>query len=169
MSPVSYRINGPWSGELAIIARPRGGDWLEGELRALKESGFDIVSSLLTREESQELDMSLEAQISNQVGLEFFSFPIQDLGVPASATAARDFLRELLNELHAGKRVAIHCRQGIGRSGLIVTGLLVMAGIEPSVAFRKASAARGLEVPETVAQRDWVMELSHDMAELART
>lgn len=169
MTPVTYRIDGPWPGELAIIARPRGGDWLASELRALKEAGFDIVASLLTAEESEELGVSLEADLSSRNGLKFVSFPIPDLGVPNSIDAARPFLEQLLNDLRLGKKIAIHCRQGIGRSGLIATSLLVLAGTEPAAAFRKASAARGFEVPETVAQRDWVMELSANVAELART
>lgn len=169
MLPVTYRIEGPWPGQLAIIARPRGGEWLDGELHALKEAHFDFVLSLLTSEESEELGLTEEAQLSAKHGLEFLSFPIPDLAVPASATATREFLNWLLNELRAGKRIAIHCRQGIGRSGLIATSLLVMEAIDPFVAFRRVSAARGLEVPETTEQRDWVLELSHHVPELART
>jgi len=169
MLPVIYRIEGPWPGQLAIIARPRGGEWLDGELHALKEADFDVVLSLLTSEESEELGLTQEPQLSTKQGLEFLSFPIPDLGVPASATATRAFLNRLLNALRAGKRIAIHCRQGIGRSGLIATSLLVLEAIDPFTAFRRVSAARNLEVPETTEQREWVMELSHHVPELART
>ena len=169
MLPVTYPIEGPWRGRLAIIARPRGGEWLEEELQALKEAHFDVVLSLLTSEEADELGLSKEAQLSAKHGLEFLSFPIPDLGVPAPPNAAREFLNELLNALRAGKQVAIHCRQGIGRSGLIATSLLVMEAIDPFTAFRKVSAARNLAVPETDQQRDWVMELSQHVPELART
>jgi protein-tyrosine phosphatase len=169
MLPVTYRIEGPWSGQLAIIARPRGGEWLGSELCSLKENGFDVVLSLLTSEESEELGVSKEAQLSTKHGLEFLSFPIRDLSIPSSSTVARELLGEILNKLRAGKRIAVHCRQGIGRSGLVATSLLVLAGIDPSVAFRKVSAARGIEVPETVEQRAWVIELSHNVPELART
>lgn len=71
--------------------------------------------------------------------------------------------------MDTGKTVAIHCRQGIGRSGMIATGLMVLAGIDPFVAFGTVSAARGFEVPETPAQRDWVMELAHDVSQLVRS
>ena len=169
MLPVIYCIEGPWPGQMAIIARPRGGEWLDEELHALKEAHFDVVLSLLTSEESKELGLTKEAPLSAKQGLEFINFPIPDLGVPASDTVTRELLHRLLNLLRAGKRVAIHCRQGIGRSGLIATSLLVMEGIDPSAAFRRVSAARNLEVPETTAQRDWVMELSHHVPELAAT
>ena len=169
MLPITYRIEGPWQGQMAIIPRSRGGDWLNEELHALKEAHFNVVLSLLTREESEELGLAKEAELSAQQGLEFINFPIPDLGVPAAAAATHEVLNRLLNVLRAGKRIAIHCRQGIGRSGLIAASLLVMEAIDPFVAFRRVSAARGLEVPETTAQRDWVMELSHRAPELART
>jgi protein-tyrosine phosphatase len=168
MLPIAYRIDGPWSGELAIISRPRGGEWLEDELRSLKEAEFAVLLSLLTKDEAKELGVVKEAELSAKCGLDFLSFPIPDLGVPDSPVAARNVLVQLLDQLHSGKKIAVHCRQGIGRSALIVASLLVMAGLEPSAAFRKVSAARGLDVPETSQQRDWVMELAHNINELAR-
>lgn len=168
MLPITYGIDGPWSGELAIISRPRGGEWLDDELRSLKEAEFNVLLSLLTKEEAKELGIAKEAELSAKYGLDFLSFPIPDLGVPDSTAATRDVLAQILEQLHRGKKIGVHCRQGIGRSGLMVASLLVMAGLEPSAAFRKVSAARGLEVPETSQQRDWVMEFAHDINELAR-
>lgn len=161
----SYHIEGPWPGQLAIVPRPRGGDWLADEVLTLKDEGFDILVSLLTEAESQELGLAREADISRTNGLVYFSFPIPDLGVPDSAPKAQQFVSELHRALMAGKKVAVHCRQGIGRSGLIGSSLLVMSGINPAKAFRLVSAARGLAVPETTEQRDWVMELSRESAE----
>ena len=43
-----YQIEGPWRGQLAIVPRPRGEDWLRDEARAWKDEGFDVVVSLLT-------------------------------------------------------------------------------------------------------------------------
>jgi hypothetical protein len=169
MSPVTYVIEGPWTGQLAIVPRPRGGDWLEDELRGLKNGGFDTVLSLLTPEEAKDLGISDEPDATAKSGMQFFNFPIPDLGVPDEAPATRALLRSMLDKLQNGKHIAIHCRQGIGRSGLIAASLLVMAGIDPLVALRKVSAARGFEVPETAQQRDWIIELAHDIPELART
>jgi protein-tyrosine phosphatase len=161
----SYLIEGPWAGQLAIVPRPRGGDWLDDEMRALKDAGFDLVVSLLTRDESQEFGLDQETSLSREHGLQFCEFPIRDLGVPDSSAAAQEFIGKLHDALTAGKRVAIHCRQGIGRSGLIGSSLLVMSGINPAKAFRLVSAARGLPVPETPEQKDWVVELSRESAE----
>lgn len=161
----SYHIEGPWPGHLAIVPRPRGGEWLDDEVRALQDEGFEVVASMLTSVESEELGLTHEADLSRARGLQFYNFPIPDLGIPDSSRVAQEFIGTLHRALVAGRKVAIHCRQGIGRSGLIASSLLVTSGMDPATAFRKVSAARGLPVPETPEQRDWVVELSHEFAE----
>lgn len=160
----NYLIEGPWPGRLAIVPRPRGGDWLEDEVHAWKEMGFDVVVSLLTRDELDELGLAAEADLSRAQGLQFCEFPIPDLGVPKSSAAARELLDNLRSDLDVGKQIAIHCRQGIGRSGLIAVGVLIVSGVEPELAIRQVSAMRGLSVPETPEQREWVLELARDAA-----
>jgi protein-tyrosine phosphatase len=161
----SYQIEGTWPGELAIVPRPRGGDWLEDEIRALKNEQFDVLVSLLTRDELDEFDLATEAALTRAQGLQFCEFPIADLGIPKSIAAARELIDKLRGGLEAGKKIAIHCRQGIGRSGLIAAGVLVASGVDPETAFRQVSAARGLSVPETLEQRAWVLELARECNE----
>src|SRR5438093_4555051 len=126
-----YWIPESWPGRIAIIPRPRGGDWLEDEVRAWREAGLDVVVSLLTRDEIADLDLEQEANYSAGHDLQFLRFPIPDLGVPSSREAAFDLLGKLDEALAAGKSVALHCRQGIGRSGLIAASLLVLSGLDP--------------------------------------
>ncbi len=92
-------------------------------------------------------------------GMRFTSFPIPDLGVPHSMEAAVTLLREMAERLTAGKRIAIHCRQGIGRSGLVASGVLVAAGMTPDAALDAVRSARGILIPETEEQRQWVRRL----------
>ena len=160
----SYPIEGPWQGELAIVPRPRGGDWLDDEIHALKDGHFDVLVSLLTRDESDEFDLAAEADLSCAHGLQFCEFPITDLGIPQSLTAARVLIDKLYGGLRAGKKIAVHCRQGIGRSGLIAASLLVASGVDAETAFREVSDARGLPVPETAEQRQWVKGLARECA-----
>jgi len=156
----TYLIKGPWSGELAIIPRPRGGDWLEDEAQNLQKAGFDIVVSLLTDEEAKELGLTREAEVIQNQGLQFRNYPIRDLGVPQSRESARQFLAKLHRELLTGKKIAVHCRGSIGRSGLVVASILVLSGVEPTRAFREVSDVRGYDSPETAEQRDWVVTLA---------
>jgi protein-tyrosine phosphatase len=160
----NYIIEGPWPGRLAIVPRPRGGDWLEDEVHAWKEMGFDLVVSLLMKDERDELGLAAEPELSRAQGLQFWEFPIPDLGVPKSSAGARELLDNLRSDLDVGKQIAIHCRQGIGRSGLIAAGVLIVSGVEPELAICEVSAARGLAVPETPEQKEWVLELARDSA-----
>ena len=163
----TYKIKGPWPGELAIIPRPRGGDWLDDEIDRLRIEGFNVVVSLLTATEIEELGLTGERETITRQGLEYCNYPIPDLGIPPSNKSARQLLTRIHRDLQNGRRVAIHCRGSIGRSGLIAAGALVLAGVEPSQAIRQVTKARGFESPETSEQREWVKALPADLADLA--
>ena len=151
-----YWVPGPWRGRLGIVPRPRGGDWLGDEVRSWRESGLDVVTSLLTPDEVAEFDLQEEASRSRQEGLEFYAFPIPDRGVPRSRVDFAQAVRGLEKALTSGKNVAVHCRQGIGRSSLMIASLLAAAGEEPDRAFHRIEQARGRTVPDTDEQREWV-------------
>jgi protein-tyrosine phosphatase len=76
--------------------------------------------------------------------------------VPESDAKVAAVLEKLDADLSSGKNVVVHCRQGVGRTGLMAAGLLVMKGLNPEAAVKTLSAARGISVPETVAQRRWI-------------
>src|SRR5205823_329270 len=82
-----YWIEGPWRGRLAIMPRPRGGDWLEDEIQSWRRSGVDVVVSLLTCEERTELNLRDEESLCRANSIEFISFPIVDRSIPSSAEA----------------------------------------------------------------------------------
>src|SRR5438270_3439072 len=110
-----YWIDGPWPGRLAIVPRPRGGDWLEDEITSWRKEGVNVIISTLTSEEIVDLELSKEGGIIQAKGMEFLAYPIPDRGVPSSFEKMDEFSRQLEEELAHGKNVAIHCRQGIGR------------------------------------------------------
>ena len=151
-----YWVDGAWPGKLALAARPRGGDWLEDEISAWKRNGVDVVLSLLTNEEERDLDLAKEASTVRSQGMEFLSLPIPDRQVPYSETEVAALLDAVNSALAAGRNVVIHCRQGVGRSGLVAACLLASKGLDSRSAVRKVSTARGVEVPETREQREWI-------------
>jgi len=157
-----YWIEGPWQGKLAILPRPRGGDWLEDEVQGWRAAGVDVIVSLLTSDEVADLDLAQEGGLCEAHGIDFRSFPIVDRSVPVSRKATLEFVKKLAKLLAGGKSIAIHCRQGIGRSALIAACLLVLSGIVPEAAFLRVSEGRGCSVPETSEQRQWLMEFAQD-------
>ncbi len=159
MTPDLFWISGPWPGRLAITGRPRGGDWLGDEARGLRRAGVDLVVSLLERDEAAQLGLADEAKATEAVGLQFVSFPIPDRGIPTSAAAAASLIAALTAALEAGKNVGVHCRQSVGRSGLVAAAVLAGTGLDPERAIAIVSAARGEAIPETGEQRSWILQL----------
>jgi len=164
MKPEIYWIDGPWQGRLAIVGRPRGNDWLEDEVLAWKASGIDAVVSLLTADEESELGLESEESLSKSNGILYASYPVPDRSVPRDFGGSVRLIREIEGWLAEGKNVALHCRQGIGRSAVLAACLLVSAGIHPDTAFMRLREARGCAVPETEDQRQWVLQFSREIA-----
>lgn len=63
-------------------------------------------------------------------GLEILRFAIPDMGVPREAESQEfaSFIREVISRLQAGKNVVVHCRGGLGRTGLVAACVLVALG-----------------------------------------
>lgn len=156
LTPKLYWIDGPWPGRLGVAARPRGGDWLEDEITAWKEAGVDVIASLLTPEEVDDLGLTEEGRLAAAQSIRYESLPIPDRETPPSQAIALEAARRLAEELERGRNVIVHCRQGIGRSASIAALVFAAVGIPPRDALLRIAAARGLNVPETEAQREWI-------------
>jgi len=151
-----YWLDESWPGRLAVGTRPRGGEWLKDDVSSWKRAHIDGVLSLLTPDEEQDLDLREEAGEVRAQGMSFTSFPIPDRQTPKSESKLAEVLELATRDLSDGRNVLVHCRQGIGRSGLVAACLLVKKGTSPGAAVDLVSAARGVSVPETLEQRDWI-------------
>jgi protein-tyrosine phosphatase len=156
-----YWIETPSVGRLAIMARPRAGDWLADEVASWRTAGIDMVVSLLDPDEVDELGLQREPHLCEAHAIEFVSFPIPDRGLPGSLGEAAALSRLMALRINEGKAVAVHCRAGIGRSSLIAACALVCSGVDPDEAFASIEGARGVRVPDTEEQRAWVVDF-HD-------
>ncbi|PYM92227.1 MAG: tyrosine protein phosphatase [Candidatus Rokuibacteriota bacterium] len=165
MAAKVFWIAGPWRGRLGIVPRPRGAEWLDDETRGWREAGIEVIVSLLEPAEETELALARESAASTTSGLEFHSFPIPDRSVPSSREAVAQLVDQIVKALDAGKNVALHCRQGIGRSALIAAAALISGGQDAEGAITTIRRSRGLEVPETRAQRQWISDFSSWLAE----
>jgi len=145
---------------LAIMPRPRAGDWLEHEIEKWQREGLSIVVSLLEPVEIAELEIGSEANLCASRGIEYFSFSIPDRGVPTSVAAFDTFLAPVVKRLRRGDAVGVHCRAGIGRAGLTAACILVRAGIPYPLAFPAISRARRVKVPDTEEQESWVQKFA---------
>ena len=147
----------PGAGRLATAARPSADDWLEDEIDTWRAEGVDIVVSLLDAAEARELGLQREGELCRARGMTFVSFPIPDFSLPENEREVARLAGRLVGELKQGRSIAIHCRAGIGRSSVIAACTMISVGIEAADALARIEAARGARVPDTEAQRDWVV------------
>src|SRR6266852_2369307 len=126
-----YSIQGLPAGRISIMARPRGGDWLLDEIKALREAGVDVLVSLLTPGEVMEFDLKEEAECCRRQDVIYLSFPIPDRSIPPFSASTFTFLEQLKGQVSAGKHIALHCRQGLGRAALMAASVLVLTGLSP--------------------------------------
>lgn len=151
-----YWIEGISPGRLGILPCPAGNDDLEAELWELKSQGVNTVASLLTGAEQAKYGMSAEHKWCARHGMLFLSFPIRDHSVPDNEPEAYAFALKLRTLVEQGDTVAVHCFAGIGRSPLVVAATMVLMGCAVEDAFQRISVARGVRVPESERQEEWV-------------
>jgi protein-tyrosine phosphatase len=95
--------------------------------------------SLLEPGEEVDLDLTGEAAASAAMGLAFRAFPIPDRGVPRSCEAVAELAARLVEALHSGQAVVVHCRQGVGRSALVAAAALIAGGLDAQTTVDRIS------------------------------
>jgi len=158
MKATIYSIKEAAPNRIAIVARPRGGDWLCDELNALSREGIDVLVSMLTEEEANELGLHRESEECGTAGIKFVNLPIPDRSVPLDRDAFLRSVEHLAEIVRAGRSLGVHCRASIGRSSVLAVSVLVRLGWDVSKAFCAVESARGCSIPDTPEQRQWVIQ-----------
>jgi protein-tyrosine phosphatase len=143
--------------QLAVILCPRGRDWLPHEMLRLRRSGITTVVSLLEFDEAGYLELAEESAAARHAGLDFLSYPIPDVCVPADEVGFRRFVADLAERLKNGDSIGVHCRASIGRATVTTACTLIELGWKPKAALAAVADARGCEVPNTPEQREWIL------------
>jgi len=145
---------------LGIMPHPEGGEDLPAAVADLVHEGVTTVVSLLTEEETDVLGLSKEFLIMGQSGIDLISFPISDREVPPSLSELHGLCIDLKGRLWDGESVAIHCRYGIGRSALVAGCLMLFNGEEKEQIYSKIGRDRGMSVPDTDEQKEFLSKFS---------
>ena len=119
-----------------------------------------MLVSLLPVDEEWALGLSDESSAAEEFGMQFLRIPVPDREVPADAAGFRRLVAGLAGQVHAGKRIGVHCRACIGRSSVLLASVMIALGREPQQALEQIAAARGFEVPDTPEQRMWILNFS---------
>lgn len=152
-----YKIGTIGKGFLAIMARPSLEESDPASVFNISLLGIKLVVSLLEHSEARTLGLDAEREQVKALGMDFVSFPIKDMGIPASVEEFRSLSKMLLKQVDMGNNTLVHCHAGIGRSGLMAAGILLHCDLSPQQAFAHVSKVRGIRVPETRLQEDWLI------------
>ena len=128
---------------------------LREDLAAIRAWGAGLLVTLVAPAELDLLGVPDLGARARAAGMAWLHQPIVDFGVPdagfeAAWVTAGEAIR---TRLRAGRDVALHCRGGLGRSGMIAARLLVELGTAPEAAIAAVRAARpgAIETPEQEA------------------
>lgn len=160
-----YPIELIGSGFLAVMAKPVAGEFVRDSFREIRQQGVKQVVSLLEEPEAIALGLFKEEQYVLEAGMSFLSYPLADRGVPRSVERFGIFTLSLYHQIAGGCNTVIHCRAGIGRSGLVAAAVLLHCGFDPIQAFSHVSKARRVSVPDTEEQVAW---LKHNYRSIVR-
>lgn len=104
------------------------------ELDSIKEQGINAIVNLC----GEFCDLH---EIEEKSGFEVFFLPIPDESAPDMAEMEKG-LQWLDEAIYLGKKVLVHCRHGIGRTGTFVTGYLLRRGMGMKMAEKKLKGSR---------------------------
>lgn len=119
-----------------------------------------VAAAMVTLMEDHEFDLLKVRQLpfaAIERGISWFHVPIRDVSIPDFRFHERWIgigirLREMLQR---GEKVLIHCRGGLGRSGLVAAMLLIDSGVEAQEAVAMVRESRPGAI-ETVQQEAFV-------------
>ena len=104
------------------------------ELESIKAHGIDAIVNLC----GEFCDLH---EIEEGSGFEVFFLPIPDENAPDMAEMEKG-LQWLDEAIYLGKKVLVHCRHGIGRTGTFVTGYLLRRGMSMKMAEKTLKGTR---------------------------
>ena len=143
-----HAMTGPWARDLKT------------DIAAIVDWGASTLVTLMESHELERLAVGGLGEMAQSQGIEWYHLPIRDVSVPSRAfeMAWVGAGRELRSRLLDGQSVVVHCRGGIGRTGLVAARLLVELGEGPAAALSRVRSVRPGAV-ETREQEAYVLAL----------
>ncbi|MEO0884036.1 MAG: dual specificity protein phosphatase family protein [Pseudomonadota bacterium] len=131
---------------------------LRNSLRLCAELGMSHLASLIEPHEQKSLGLKALSEEGLSTGIQVHHLPIVDRQPPKLIADFKSLSDLFAEKLFAGEGVGVHCRSGIGRSGMLAASVLGKLGLEFDEALSILAARRGLRAPNTETQLRWLRE-----------
>jgi len=114
------------------------------DLLAIRSWGASVVITLLEDTELQDLGVRELGRHVVDLNMVWLQLPVRNMAVPDERFDEkwRVVLPSLCNLLREGQRILIHCREGIGRAGLVAARLLLELGVPAAESLKIVRRAR---------------------------
>jgi len=147
-------------GQLLAGEHPFGEDPIDAHnrLARLRDAGIDCFIDLTEAAERPAYRRLLSRRC------EYFRHAITDQSTPRNAAVMAAIQARLRDSLEAGRCVYVHCRAGIGRTGMVIGCFLVEQGLPGKAALQELNrlwlqSARSRswpQVPQTAKQAEYI-------------
>lgn len=134
---------------------------LEQSLQQLQGAGATAVVTLMTEAELHQHQVGRLAQLCRSAGLQWFHLPVDDEGTPEDRFAGEWTVvgPQLHQRLDQGEWIAIHCKGGSGRTGILAAQILIERGVQVLQAVQQVKALRPNAFIHAV-QRDYIEQFA---------
>ena len=120
------------------------------------ELGINHIVSLVEDHETWLLGLEKLSSECSARNIELLKMPIVDRKTPASIEELIALLSVCHQLMREGESIGVHCKSGIGRSGMLICSFLGRLGFDMQEALERIRDRRGLEAPNTIEQLNWL-------------
>ena len=119
-------------------------DRIDNDLQCISNWGAAVIVTLLEAREIATLGIAALPEKVLSKNILWLHLPMNNRGLPDEEFEEkwRWAGSRLLHFLQEGQRVLIHCKEGVGRSGIVAARLLIESGIDADSAIRAVRKAR---------------------------
>jgi len=94
-------------------------------------------------------------ELAAKKGMECIIYPIRDGYTPTDEASYLQLVDNILAKMREGKNVLVHCRWGLGRTGVFVASCLIALGVRPKDSIVKVREVRLMAI-QTEIQEQYV-------------
>jgi atypical dual specificity phosphatase len=150
-------------------------DWLEPDrLGACANPGLSFGEAVVARLRAERIQLLVNLderpdspRLLRELGAETVHLPVADFTAPSQAQLEQG-VAAIAEALAQGRRIAVHCGAGLGRTGTLLAAYLVSTGLSPDEAIARVRAARPGSV-ETEEQEQAVRRYAQRLSQAAAT